>query len=539
MRETFAYKIVNPKRVSLALILVFSACNTACGKLGSAASGSTSEVSLSHELPPDPEPGSDFAMQLISDKSVTTDFAAKSTITETLVPRGGTPPYTATIDRLERNGLRMPTSQKLVMTGLVLSWTVDPTYFGDYKIIYTVKDSQGLRSTSSLNVRLTLPAGTAAISSRNNAALLALDVLWSQGRAAGNLNDWYANHDNLHASYHWIPTYLPQARVIPSDSTSFQLTPVADKVVIGNASRAYMGDVWASLPRYHSHASGSIAQAYNISRGNNLFWYPEHVDHDTVDYFHINQMFSGISQGSSGSEGDEVVHEFYALAAFRPEVKSALTERGLLMNVLQMARRRTRVADDATFMTGVAHTSAFDNVANENEYRLNLVNYINGISADKIPAVAELSVVSETFMASARETLYTGPWLVNRIYRGLEKTKQMRLSAANSRDLNGRALSYHWRVLRGDPGSVRITPVTSDFSVVDIAIDYHAQRPAEGIVPPSNRVDIGLFVYNGHYYSAPALVTSYTLNSETRVYDANGALVSTTPNANYVHPYLN
>jgi hypothetical protein len=44
----------------------------------------------------------------------------------------------------------------------------------------------------------------------------------------------------------------------------------------------------------------------------------------------------------------------------------------------------------------------------------------------------------------------------------------------------------------------------------------------------TNLVEVGVFVHNGVYYSAP----------ETRVYDAAGKLVSNTPNTSYVHPYL-
>jgi hypothetical protein len=73
---------------------------------------------------------------------------------------------------------------------------------------------------------------------------------------------------------------------------------------------------------------------------------------------------------------------------------------------------------------------------------------------------------------------------------------------------------------------------------VDIEIDYHASAPFLGGTRPSNRVDIGLFVFNGAYYSSPAMITSYTLNNQTRVYDASGALVSNTPNTNYVAPYI-
>jgi hypothetical protein len=41
----------------------------------------------------------------------------------------------------------------------------------------------------------------------------------------------------------------------------------------------------------------------------------------------------------------------------------------------------------------------------------------------------------------------------------------------------------------------------------------------------SNRVDIGVFVHNGRYYSAPGFVTFYTLDREGRTYTEEGRLV--------------
>ena len=41
----------------------------------------------------------------------------------------------------------------------------------------------------------------------------------------------------------------------------------------------------------------------------------------------------------------------------------------------------------------------------------------------------------------------------------------------------------------------------------------------------SNRVDIGVFVHNGAYYSPPAFVTVFTLDREFRTYDETGKIL--------------
>jgi len=84
-------------------------------------------------------------------------------------------------------------------------------------------------------------------------------------------------------------------------------------------------------------------------------------------------------------------------------------------------------------------------------------------------------------------------------------------------------LKHHWVVLRGDEERIQITPQNESGSVVEIAVSYHGRRPvAAGSKLESNRVDIGAFVHNGKYYSAPAFVTFFSLDHESRTYDNDG-----------------
>jgi YD repeat-containing protein len=63
--------------------------------------------------------------------------------------------------------------------------------------------------------------------------------------------------------------------------------------------------------------------------------------------------------------------------------------------------------------------------------------------------------------------------------------------------------------------------------VVELLIPYHERRPiAAESKMESCRVDIGAFVDNGEYYSAPAFVSVYYLDNEERVYDEKGRIQS-------------
>ncbi len=89
-----------------------------------------------------------------------------------------------------------------------------------------------------------------------------------------------------------------------------------------------------------------------------------------------------------------------------------------------------------------------------------------------------------------------------------------------------------------DPAQVRITPQNAEASVVEIQIDYHPETTVDGSALLTNLVEVGAFVNNGVWYSAPGFVADFTLANEERTYDGNGQLVEIVTNGNYVHPNL-
>jgi hypothetical protein len=105
-------------------------------------------------------------------------------------------------------------------------------------------------------------------------------------------------------------------------------------------------------------------------------------------------------------------------------------------------------------------------------------------------------------------------------------------------------LQFHWVVLRGDENKIHIRKLNAEGSQAELLVGYHERRPiAPGSPRESNRVDIGVFVHNGVYFSAPAFVCFYTLDNEKRVYDEKHRIqvVDYTDPAvrdNYVDPLL-
>lgn len=369
---------------------------------------------------------------------------------------------------------------------------------------------------------------------------------YAEGTAAGNGGDYYDNRDRGHSSLD--PNTYSQLKVVSYSETErdqrldwggqWKLLPF---VTIGNSSTAGPVHVGGSNVRAWYYTTDRGMQfLYTQYRANNLYVYPEHRDHDPGhngqpgfgDLFPTNSPYVVISKGSSGSDRVFMRALTHTLAAFRPEVKKALTTRGLLMPTLQMILRSSNmnIVDPEEYLTGKAHPTVF---IGRDVNPVKLVQAAHRIQLETLPPMVQLKVLSENhaenaveyFDVGASEKLADTPVVIARIVRGPAYQKRIVVSAADSFDVNNHPLTYHWVVLRGDTQRIQITPRNGG-SVAEIVVSYHERRPiVSGSPIDSNRVDIGAFVYNGHTYSAPGFITFYSLDNELRTYDADGRLL--------------
>jgi hypothetical protein len=370
-------------------------------------------------------------------------------------------------------------------------------------------------------------------------------VAWqAEGTAAGNRGDLYDNHDSDHSNmkYAMFPQLTriefadaPKARRLHH---GLQASFIYNSVTIGNSSTAVTsGPFWRSQARLALTNPRGAALLFAQYLGGHLYVYPEHRDHDPGhngkdgkghgDVFAVNTPYLIISQGSSGSDRAFLQAVAATLAALRPEVKTELARKGALMPTVQMIFRRCNktVAEPDDYLTGKAHPTVFDGSQLDVE---KMVKLAHEITKDTLPPIVQLKVVEEDqavagrdcFSAGRGEQLFDTPGAVARVVRTTKHVRRMVVSAEPSKDLNDLPLEYHWRVLRGDAERIKINKLNDAGSIVELLISYHERGP---ILPASNmhsnRVDIGAFVHNGEYYSAPAFVTFFYLDNEKRVYD--------------------
>jgi hypothetical protein len=370
---------------------------------------------------------------------------------------------------------------------------------------------------------------------------------WKDGTASGNVGDYYDNRDGDHSPLNLAP--FPQLLAIKYSSDDLKLRKnwaaqhtIHRAVVFGNSSTSAPPTRGGSNPRHYYCASRGLSFLAEEYAKNNLYIYPEHRDHDPGhngkgdgfgDLYPTNTPYLLISQGSSGSDQPFMRAVPLTLAAFRPDVKKKLIDTGTLMPTLQMIFRSTNkhLKGPDEYLTGKAHPSVFEGSWID---ELAMVKLAHALELKALPPIVRLKVIEDAkaipgvdyFEDGGSEYLSDTPAVIARIHRSKEQKRRLVISASGSYDLNKMPLTYRWVVLRGDPERIQIKPRGQDGSVAEVTVAYHERRPiAPGSPMESNRVDIGVFVSNGTYWSAPGFVTFFTLDSEGRTYDATGRIV--------------
>jgi len=372
---------------------------------------------------------------------------------------------------------------------------------------------------------------------------------YSRGTAAGNYGDYYDNRDGGHSKLDLTP--YPQLKKVEYSREQIESREnyglqreILPYVVFGNSSTSSPPESSGSNVRTYYTQPDGIRFLFTQYARNNLYIYPEHRDHDPGhngiglqsgatgygDLYPTNTPYLIATQGSSGSDRPFMRALPYVLAAFRPEVKERLVQAGLLMPTVQMILRMTskRLSSRKDYLTGKAHPTVFQG---RDVDVTAMVDMAHDITTASLPPIALIRTVREDlpvkgtdyFDPVLTEKLADTPAVIARIFRGSQYLRKITVSAEGSKDLNKRSLEFHWVVLRGDADRIRIDYLNDAHSVAEITVPYHERFPVEdspGL--ESNRIDIGVFVHNGVYYSPPAFITFYTLDNEARTYRPDG-----------------
>ena len=358
-----------------------------------------------------------------------------------------------------------------------------------------------------------------------------------RGRAAGNHGDLYDNRDRGHSALDLAGfpqvTGIVYAEAARAADVDYGLNDrlLFDRVTFGNSSTALTsGPHWRSLPRHaltRPDGTGPMRLWQNWS-ANHLYIYPAHQDYgrEAGDLFPANTPYALVSVGSSGSDRPFLEAVAMILASFKPATKARLIEEGMVVPTVQFVFRRSlqNVRSREAYFSNAAHPAAFD-ARSINLARM--VSLAQSIEPGAIPAEVRIQVFEEDtaregvdfFGAGLGEHLFDTPSAVARIWRAKTGRRSMLVSAEASRDINDRPLTFHWRLLQGDPSRVTIEPLEGGRHA-RITLNWHDRFPVSEDDPQlSARVDIGVFANNGVQDSAPAILSWYFPPHETRDYE--------------------
>ena len=321
---------------------------------------------------------------------------------------------------------------------------------------------------------------------------------------------------------------------------------------VGNSSTAHKLIDKGSQPRCAYSATNKLAALRRQFKANNIYIYPCHMDHiagnqrlgtgqtkkqgkGRGDMYPTNTPYLIISQGSSGTDQPFIRAIAWTIGSFPLDVRKKLEADGLLMSTVQMILRRSQLnihnADE--YLSGLAHPAVFDR---SNLDALKMMRTAKEMRLNTIPPSVQLKVLSEDQIlagrdfigpARLREKHFDSPEVISRIWRGFPSTRTMKVSATDTINPSGGSIKFHWIVLRGPADRVKITPLNTDKSEVEITIEYPGRTESSWINEMwSNRVDIGVFAESAHNISAPSFITWMTLDNEQRNYADSGDLVS-------------
>ena len=347
-------------------------------------------------------------------------------------------------------------------------------------------------------------------------------ALVAAGQAAGYAGLSYHDMDNGHAvadtsAMPGIETQVNQAYV---GTDPWHGDPA--RIVVANQSQAYnYSDGWVSIPR-----NGSIATIGMLWEQSKLFLWPEHRDHGYVDYYAWQTPTLVLSQGSSGTELDEVAKLLHILAALPADARAALHDAHALMAAVTMLHRRARVATDLDYIGAAAQPPAFTDA----DVARDGVQLAASVRRDELPPVARLGVESAAIPAEWTAAGFMqqemGPhalmWAAATAPATAPPgTVSVVIDLTASTDANARPLYFFARVVRGDPAHVRVTQLDAARFQIDAEWPAEVTEMVNAQPRASRRATVAFYAHNGLWLSAPSFVAIFGGTPLAHAPDAN------------------
>jgi hypothetical protein len=298
----------------------------------------------------------------------------------------------------------------------------------------------------------------------------------------------------------------------------------ASAIVVMNMSRAWIpagGSLSIPRPSWGPWPT----RLPDLYRESKLAFFPEHRDHGIVDVYPGQWPWVMFSQGSSGSELDEVRKLLLTLGVLPADVRARLHETRTLGPFAQYVMRRSRVASDSAYLTPAGHLTVFPDADNTAA----MLDLATAITAAEAPPVVAVEVTDRTEPASWNVRVRPNtPYARDYDHAGTAPTDtagEMRIliDLTTSEDADGDTLVYFPRVVRGDAATVTLERLDETGTQWAITTPYPADQVVnlDGQDRTVGRVTIAFVAHDGTWLSAPSYVSVSNRDGDEPIPDSN------------------
>jgi hypothetical protein len=320
------------------------------------------------------------------------------------------------------------------------------------------------------------------------------------GQSAYTLPDtatkiWHENRDGLHANYEQYFDNL----IRKGDSTSWGINSsenYLNGIVISNSSTAAnASEASGSNTRYLDIAGQTLYHAVrHCWRHGILQFFPEHQDYDAVDWFRVNQPYVVTSQGSSGSEGEEVQRCNEIVKALRPDVREWMIANQRVGDIVAYLMR-------SNLPGGYLDPKNHQPVLSTKWPSAEDLALAVSLTIDTMPPKLSIKLISDSLKQS-------------NLVRTDEVIGLKRVDLTQSRVIEVElicdkpSVDFYWLKCQGESTIERNTKYRATITIPFQAnFEIEAQ---DGHRLLSNRIDIIAVAYDGTHFSCPVFISEYT-----------------------------
>ena len=306
---------------------------------------------------------------------------------------------------------------------------------------------------------------------------------------------WHENRDGLHANYEQYFDNL----IRKGDSTSWGINSsenYLNGIVISNSSTAAnASEASGSNTRYLDIANQTLYHTVRDSwRQGCLQFFPEHQDYDAVDWFRVNHPYVFTSQGSSGSEGEEVQRCNEIVKALRPEVREWMIANQRVGDVVAYLMR-------SNLLGGYLDPKNHQPVLSTKWPSAEDLALAASITIDKMPPKLSIKLISDSLKQSD-------------LVRTDEVIALKRVDLTQSRVIEVElicdkpSVDVYWLKCQGKSTIERNTKYRATITI-PFQADFEIEAQ-DGHRLTSNRMDIIAVAHDGTHFSCPVFISEYT-----------------------------